>query len=203
MLRCSTRAVFVNRNEIARFGSLIISRQPLSSQVADSSDGGADIKIKKDAILNSYAATKTKVSQATRVLGQMADLKRSEQISELDYKADSRFNNMIKLLESNIVSNAEPLSLVKGLKVELRNVKYYLMFSLLQDLAELGVPNDSFSVQNMENSLMWSARSCPLKDLMMLLSFTMSRRQTDSQMKLFSEVCKTLERRWVEIKGEK
>ena len=77
------------------------------------------------------------------------------------------------------------------------------MFLISQDLAELGVPNDSFSVKNMENSLMWSTRSCPLKDLMMLLSFSMSRRQTESQTKLFSEVCKTLERRWVEIKGEK
>ena len=54
----------------------------------------------------------------------------------------------------------------------------------------------------MENSLMWSVRSCPLKDLMMLLSFTIGRRETDSQKKLFSEICKSLERRWVEIKGE-
>lgn len=143
----------------------------------------------RDEILNSSykSANRNKVVQATNVLGQMADLKRSKQISEQDYKSDSRFNNMIKLLESNIVNNAEPLSLVKGLK----------------DLAELGVPNDSFSVKNMENSLMWSTRSCPLKDLMMLLSFSMSRRQTESQTKLFSEVCKTLERRWVEIKDGK
>ena len=76
------------------------------------------------------------------------------------------------------------------------------MFSILQDLAVLGLPNDSLSVQNMENSLMWSVRSCPIKELMMLLSFTMSRRQTESQNKLFTEVCKSLERRWVEIKGE-
>ena len=77
------------------------------------------------------------------------------------------------------------------------------MFSMLQNLAELGIPNDSLSVLNIENSLMWSARSCPIKDLMMLLSFTMSRRQTESQNKLFTEICKSLERRWVEIKGEK
>ena len=76
------------------------------------------------------------------------------------------------------------------------------MFSIFQNLAELGIPSDSLSVLNMENSLMWSVRSCPLKDLMMLLSFTIGRRETDSQKKLFSEICKSLERRWVEIKGE-
>ena len=119
MLRCSARAVFRNRNEIARFGSLNITRQQLCSQVSDNSDGGGEIKNVRDEILNSSykSANRNKVVQATNVLGQMADLKRSKQISEQDYKSDSRFNNMIKLLESNIVNNAEPLSLVKGLKV--------------------------------------------------------------------------------------
>ena len=118
MLRCSARAVFRNKNEIARFGSLNITRQQLCSQVSDNSDGG-EIKNIRDEILNSSykSANRNKVVQATNVLGQMADLKRSKQISEQDYKSDSRFNNMIKLLESNIVNNAEPLSLVKGLKV--------------------------------------------------------------------------------------
>ena len=71
----------------------------------------------------------------------------------------------------------------------------------LQALAELGIDNDSYCVKNLENSLMWSTRSCPIRELMMLLSFTMSRRKTESQNKLFNEVCKSLERRWVEIKG--
>ena len=120
MLRCSTRAVFINRNEIARFGSVNISRQPFCSQVVDNSDGDGEIKSKQDAILNSSpkGTNKIKVAQATRVLGQMADLKRSKQISEQDYISDSRFNNMIKLLESNIDNNTEPLFLVKGLKVQ-------------------------------------------------------------------------------------
>ena len=119
MLRCSARAVFRNRNEIARFGSLNITRQQLCSQVSDNSDDGGEMKNIRDEILNSSykSANRNKVVQATNVLGQMADLKRSKQISEQDYKSDSRFNNMIKLLESNIVNNAEPLSLVKGLKV--------------------------------------------------------------------------------------
>ena len=120
MLRCSTRAVFINRNEIARFGSVNISRQQFCSQVVDNSDGDGEIKSKQEAILNSSpkARNKNKVAQATHVLGQMADLKRSKQISEQDYISDSRFNNMIKLLESNIDNNTEPLFLVKGLKVQ-------------------------------------------------------------------------------------
>ena len=35
-----------------------------------------------------------------------------------------------------------------------------------------------------------------------MLSFSISRRKTESQKVLFSEVCKALERRWVEIKGK-
>ena len=119
MLRCSTRAVFTNRNEVARFGNLNISRHPLCSQVADNGDSGGLSKSEKNAVLSSSSNTHfRKVSQAVNVVAQMADLKRSEKISEQDYKSDSRFKNMIKLLESNIVNNAEPLSLVKGLKVK-------------------------------------------------------------------------------------
>ena len=41
-----------------------------------------------------------------------------------------------------------------------------------------------------------------MQELVMLLSFTMNRRKTENQNLLFNEVCKSLERRWVEIKGE-
>jgi len=40
-------------------------------------------------------------------------------------------------------------------------------------------------------------------ELTMMLSFSISRKKTDSQKVLFSEVCKALERRWVEIKDGK
>ena len=52
-------------------------------------------------------------------MAQIADLKRSKTISETDYKNDSRFGNMMKLLESNIVQKAEPLIIIQGLKVEI------------------------------------------------------------------------------------
>ena len=61
---------------------------------------------------------------------------------------------------------------------------------------------NSFVVKNMENSLIWSTRAASVKDLVMLLSFTMARQETDLQKKLHLECVKSLERRWVEIKGE-
>ena len=66
----------------------------------------------------------------------------------------------------------------------------------------LGVEDDHAAVKNLENSLVWLSRACPIKELTMMLSFSISRKRTDSQKVLFSEVCKALERRWVEIKGK-
>ena len=66
----------------------------------------------------------------------------------------------------------------------------------------MGIPEDSFVVQNLENSLIWECRSCAIKDLVMMLSFTITRNKTDSQKKLFTEVISSIERRWVEIKGK-
>ena len=66
----------------------------------------------------------------------------------------------------------------------------------------MGLPDDSFVVKNLENSLIWECRSCAIKDLVMMLSFTITRNRTDSQKKLFSEVTSSLERRWVEIRGK-
>ena len=92
-----------------------------------------------------------------------------------------------------------------------------------QALTELGVSQESFVIKNLENSLMWAARACAIKvtcdlcfgqsghqdwgcddvlqDLVMMLSFSIGRNQTESQKKLFTEVTTSLERRWVEIKG--
>ena len=50
-------------------------------------------------------------------MSQMADLKKSNKISKTDYEQDARFVNMVKMLESTSVSDAEPLIIIKGLKV--------------------------------------------------------------------------------------
>ena len=60
---------------------------------------------------------RNKVVQATNVMSQMADLKKSNKISKTDYEQDARFVNMVKMLESTSVSDAEPLIIIKGLKV--------------------------------------------------------------------------------------
>ena len=67
---------------------------------------------------------------------------------------------------------------------------------------QIGIPEDSFVVKNLENSLIWECRSCAIKDLVMMLSFSITRKNTESQKKLFNEVTRSLERRWVEIKGK-
>ena len=77
-----------------------------------------------------------------------------------------------------------------------------LILHILQGLSVLGVDDDHAAVKNLENSLVWLSRACPIKELTMMLSFSISRKRTDSQKVLFSEVCKALERRWVEIKGK-
>jgi len=193
MLRFSTRQVKAftnrNRNELSHSTSLSILRQRFCSQVSDPDNNNETSSSPREtdsdlrSILNN-SKNRNKMAQATQVMAQIAHLKRSNKISENDYKNDDRFGRMMKLLESNIVNDTEPSVIVKGLKA----------------LAELGVSHDSYSVKNLENGLMWNVRSCTIKDLMMLLSFTMSRRHTESQDKLFNEVCRALERRWVEIK---
>ena len=81
-------------------------------------------------------------------------------------------------------------------------MSYIYPLFISQALAVLGVEDEHAAVKNMENSLVWLARACPIKELVMMLSFSISRRKTESQKVLFSEVCKALERRWVEIKGK-
>jgi len=115
----------------------------------------------------------------------IARLKSESKVKESEYLQDERFLKIMKQLESNHTTKVEPLAIISGLKA----------------LGVLGINNESFSVKNLENNLTWASRSCPIKDLVMMLSFTMNRRNTENQKLLFNEVCKALERRWVEIKG--
>jgi len=114
----------------------------------------------------------------------IARLKNESKVKESEYLQDERFLKIMKQLESNHTTKVEPLAIISSLKA----------------LGVLGINNESFSVKNLENNLTWASRSCPIKDLVMMLSFTMNRRNTENQKLLFNEVCKALERRWVEIK---
>jgi len=113
----------------------------------------------------------------------MAKLKNEGLAKEADYKAG--LHAVLKQLEGDLVKDMQPLALL----------------SCLKGLTVLGVEDDHAAVKNLENSLVWLSRACPIKELTMMLSFSISRKRTDSQKVLFSEVCKALERRWVEIKG--
>jgi len=124
----------------------------------------------------------TKACDAIIAIG---DLKREAKIAQSELQTDERFKSLLKTLESEHIRKVEPLKLISSLKA----------------LNELGLPDDSFVVKNLENSLIWECRSCAIKDLVMMLSFTITRNRTDSQKKLFSEVTSSLERRWVEIRG--
>lgn len=126
----------------------------------------------------------TKACDAIIAIG---DLKREAKIAQSELQTDERFKSLLKTLESEHIRKVEPLKLISSLKA----------------LNELGLPDDSFVVKNLENSLIWECRSCAIKDLVMMLSFTITRNRTDSQKKLFSEVTSSLERRWVEIRDGK
>ena len=123
MLRFSSRHVKAftirNRNELLPSRSFSISWHRFCSPSSESpSESAAD---RRETDFERFSnKSKNKVAQATQVMAQIADLKRSKSISEKDYKSDSRFENMMKVLESDIVAKAEPLVLIKGLKVEKR-----------------------------------------------------------------------------------
>ena len=119
MLRLSTRQVKAltnrNRNEGFPAISLSILRPRFCSQGSDTANIESSPDTDLQTLLNKNQSRK--LFQATQVMAQIADLKRTKKISETDYENDSRYNKIIKIFESDIVKNSEPLVIVKGLKV--------------------------------------------------------------------------------------
>eukprot|EP00092_Neocalanus_flemingeri_P033737 GFUD01036676.1.p1 GENE.GFUD01036676.1~~GFUD01036676.1.p1 ORF type:complete len:613 (+),score=202.94 GFUD01036676.1:73-1911(+) len=138
-------------------------------------------------LLESAEKKNLQATKACEIVIAIANLKKESKVSEPDYLQDERFLKIMKLLESSYTSKVEPMALISSLKA----------------LGELGINNESFSVKNLESTLTWSTRSCPIKEVVMLLSFTLNRRNTESQNILYNEVVKSLERRWVELKDGK
>jgi len=143
-----------------------------------------DSKIDHESLLKNAEYEKVTVSKASESVILLAKLKRDSLVSENDYVSDERFLRLVKTLENPGTGKLAPLATI----------------STLKSLVELNIPNDAFAVKNLENSLTWMARSCAIKDLVMMLSFSVGRRSTETQDKLFSEICRSLERRWVEIR---
>ena len=69
------------------------------------------------------------------------------------------------------------------------------------------ISSNCFAIRNIENSLTWRSRNCSIFELCSLLSFSLKRKSemvsNETTVKLFDEVVKTLERRWVEIVNAK
>ena len=70
----------------------------------------------------------------------------------------------------------------------------------MSNLRQLKVPNDAFVVENITNALLWKCRSSPIPHLLFVLSYAERYRKDDEMLeKLFNEVIRTIEMRWVEI----
>jgi len=142
------------------------------------------IVLDHESVLKNFQSSKMTVSNASESVILLASLKNNK---EVELMSDDRFLELVKILESPGTGNLAPLAAI----------------STLKSLSELNVPNEAFSSRNLENSLTWMARSCAIKDLVMMLSFSVGRRKTESQEKLYKEICRALERRWVEIRGNR
>jgi len=158
---------------------------PPSLKIPDESVYTPPVVLDFGALILSAEKKNLSVPAACQIVIAMAGLKKESKVSKSDYLQDERFLKIMKLLEGTATSSVQPMALISSLKA----------------LEELGINEESFSVKNIEATLTMSTRSCPIKELVMLLSFTVNRRRTESQQILFNEVCKALERRWVEIKG--
>jgi hypothetical protein len=116
-----------------------------------SSTGGAEQTPAKIADLGTLLRTAEKknlqATTACEIVIAIASLKKESKVSDADFMQDERFLKIMKLLEGNYTSKVEPMAIISSLKA----------------LGELGINNDSFSVKNLENSLTWSSRSCPIK----------------------------------------
>jgi len=159
--------------------SEIKEKEEIKDETIQTSDGNVNN------YLNLGNANTVFVQKACNAITNMGHLKREKKIDKTDYFDDERFKRLIKTMETNHVTKVETMSIVSSLKA----------------LKELEIDDESFVVQNLENSLIWNTRACPIKELVMMMSFCINRRKTEGQNKLFNEVCKSLERRWVEIKG--
>ena len=180
--------------------SEIKEKEEIKDETIQTSDGSVNN------YLNLGNANTVFVQKACNAITNMGHLKREKKIDKTDYFDDERFKRLIKTMETNHVTKVETMSIVSSLKVKIDFYDFQLLkepFYDLQALKELEIDDESFVVQNLENSLIWNTRACPIKELVMMMSFCINRRKTEGQNKLFNEVCKSLERRWVEIKGNR
>lgn len=101
-----------------------------------------------------------------------------------DLLDDPRFQKIVSVLEGNNTGKISIFGVISCLK-SLENLK--------------GLPPSSLLVANLENTLLWRARTAQVRELTHLLSFVHTRKDREGQMTLLKEIVKALERRWVEV----
>ena len=97
---------------------------------------------------------------------------------------DPRFQRLLDLFASDNVKRLPIGSILNCIK-------------RLDDLGTVSKDHEAFL--SLENRLLWCSRSATFWELNMMLSFLHKRRNTESRVRLFKELVKTIERRWVEI----
>ena len=157
MIRFASKHLFIiSRSPIPSSWKLAPTTSALLGQhdtfcSESSSTGGTEQTPAKIADLGSLLSTAEKknlqATTACEIVIAIASLKKESKVSEADYLQDERFLKIMKLLEGNYTSKVEPMAIISSLKA----------------LGELGINNESFSVKNLENTLTWSSRSCPIK----------------------------------------
>ena len=141
-------------------------------------------------VLQRLAQSKFHIRQASEILGFLALPQQRDAVAAI--KDDPRLAKLVKMLESNAVNVLQTRGVVSCLKA----------LEALQGALAAAAAADSLAVLNLENSLVWRARTASMRDLTLLLSFVCSRRKGNDpgqSSKLFKEVVLALERRWVEV----
>jgi len=98
-------------------------------------------------------------------------------------------------------SDKKFLDLVKYLESDLKTVEVLFLISSLKALKNIGLSEKDYVIQNIENGILWSLRSCSIKELMMGFTFSVSRLESSEEKINFEKLCTIIERRWIEIQG--
>jgi len=110
--------------------------------------------------------------------------KSSSPEDKIKLKSDKRFLGLVKYLES-----------------DLKTVEVLFLISSLKALKNIGLSEKDFAIQNIENGILWSLRSCSMKELLMSFTFSVSRLESSEEKINFEKLCTIIERRWIEIQG--
>jgi len=162
-----------------------------SDTVEDSNEGSSEVKLLLDQLEASHPG-KLNASKACSMMYALAQSAPKDVFKAYFNDAGSIGSAEKYPLVTTIVKLLEDKQIDKAYTKELN--------SALKSASILGIPNESFLVQNIENTLTWRCRTSSIKELNHMLSTAgKGRSESITRQKLFDEVIRTLEMRWVEI----